>query len=405
MLHLLQDVLKKFLSLKDPLTVFPDPPHPVVALPPSASSWSPTEKCRVQRGPNWRWFNQDTGAGGTVTSVQEQWVQVKWDNGVANWYLHGASPDLMESACADIKAPAKLRQTPVEWVESLLHDIFTRQFDADFAQIAADFESGPAADGDRILAWLDVMVQPLEALNLTVANVNKLTCARLLVHACFSRGLMTKPSFFTSGSPACCRMLVSIGDAMSNEQFRAFFSAKVQELSAHSSAFESILAGVWASAFVAIDQDAKADADVLCQLFGVFLKSNSIPSLVHHGNACGDDCEEIHAVQGLCLHCNLPWMSHNGHECRVGWNKGSSGEWVTSDDVDPSISASASLIGEYRVFLHTRALAVTHLHAQTLSSCFRLTRHPPPPPPPSPCRQNRVAPKLLASACDDARPR
>jgi hypothetical protein len=271
---------------------------------------------------------------------------VKWDNGIGNWYLHGSEPDLMECTSTDLKPPARLRQTPVEWLESLLHDIFTRQFDADFALIAADDASGPVADGERIFAWLDDMLQPLEALNLAVANVNKLTCARLLVHACFSRGLLTKPSFFTSGSPACGRLLLTIGEAMSNEQFRAFFSSKIQAFAAQSSVFESILAGVWASAFDAIDRDAKADADVLCQLFGVFLKSDFILPRVHHGSACGDDCEEVHAGQGACLHCNLPWMSHNGHECRSGWNKGSSGEWVTDDDIDPDISASASLIGE-----------------------------------------------------------
>lgn len=46
---------------------------------------------RVRRGPDWKWENQDGGAGGqgTVTSNDTSstgWVRVKWDNGNTNSY-------------------------------------------------------------------------------------------------------------------------------------------------------------------------------------------------------------------------------------------------------------------------------------------------------------------------------
>ena len=49
---------------------------------------------RVKRGPDWKWGDQDGGAGGlgTVTSPvdPDSWVDVKWDSGASNNYRWGA---------------------------------------------------------------------------------------------------------------------------------------------------------------------------------------------------------------------------------------------------------------------------------------------------------------------------
>lgn len=48
--------------------------------------------CRVIRGPNWKWGNQDGGAGniGRVFAVRNGVVEVRWPNGHTNTYRHGA---------------------------------------------------------------------------------------------------------------------------------------------------------------------------------------------------------------------------------------------------------------------------------------------------------------------------
>ena len=53
----------------------------------AASSFS--AGARVRRGPDWKWGDQDGGAGnaGTITEVDSDgWVRVKWDKGSSNKY-------------------------------------------------------------------------------------------------------------------------------------------------------------------------------------------------------------------------------------------------------------------------------------------------------------------------------
>lgn len=361
-ISLLQTVIKRFLDIKDHIFVSQDtqlalatastsisadkPPDVklgkdigdvAVSHKPTIASRTPAEKSRVQRGPHWRWFNQDSCAGGIVTLVLEQWAHVKWDNGTSNWYLLGDQPDVVECSSKDTKIPPKLRLTPVEWIEVLLNEIFLRRFDNDFPYVS----NVETIDGERVFGWLDCMLQPLDALNLSHSTLKKLTRARLLVHACFSRGLLTAISC-TPGSSAVIRMLSEIAEAVSSEQFCSFLTKKIEDVASRS-LIEPILSKVWASSFDALVCKDGANASALCRLFGVFLQSNVIPRRVHYGELC-DEIDDLNARHGSCLFCNLPWMYHNVHECKVGFNKGSSGEWLRVSPVYPCISASACFL-------------------------------------------------------------
>ncbi|KAK7115958.1 uncharacterized protein [Littorina saxatilis] len=56
---------------------------------------------RVVRGPDWKWKNQDTDGPGTVIqhSKKDNWIYVKWDNGVHNAYRYGqeGASDIVET--------------------------------------------------------------------------------------------------------------------------------------------------------------------------------------------------------------------------------------------------------------------------------------------------------------------
>jgi hypothetical protein len=281
---------------------------------------------------------------------------VKWDNGSVNWYFLGNQPDLVECLSKDTKPILKRRLTPLEWFELLLNDIFVCQFDKDFANAAS-------MDGERIFEWLDNMLKPVDALNLPQTTLNSLIRARLFVHACFSHGLLNRAAFM-QGSSAGFRILLSIGEACSSNQFCEFLMKKIEDVAASNSLVDLFLAKVWASSFDAVALNNGANATVLCRLLGVFLESTLIPRRVNYGEIC-DDGEDLNARQGSCLHCNLPWTYHNVHECKVGWSKGSSGEWLKNSSVYPSISASAGLID--KISTSPRCSLKHHLMTQDLS--------------------------------------
>jgi hypothetical protein len=366
----LQIVLKKFLESKDVHYVYPNTSAPDPVSQPASTPWIPAENSRVQRGPHWRWSDQDNKACGVVLAIQEPWAHVRWDNGSFNWYLISSQPDLMECTAKELKPPARVSQTPIEWIELVMNDVFTRQFDKDFENFALH-DDAMAQTGDRVFAWLESMSRPLEALQLAHSTLHTILCAKLLVHACLTRGLMKSSAFFSSGSPALYRMLLTIGDALSNQNFRAFFKSSILKFAASNSVLQDIFAGVWCAAFTAVDQDNKADADILCRLLGVFLESEFAPHRVHYGSIF-DDGEEVQKREGLCLFCNLPWLSHNVHECRVGWNKGSSSEWLkeAGSSMDPSISASASFIDRISTSRHSSSRS--SLMTQYISECCTL---------------------------------
>lgn len=75
--------------------------------------------CRVIRGPDWKWGNQDGGAGniGRVFAVRGGVVEVRWPNGHTNTYRHGA-----EGACDVLVHPADVVLMP-----SFGRPLFSRQ--------------------------------------------------------------------------------------------------------------------------------------------------------------------------------------------------------------------------------------------------------------------------------------
>lgn len=63
------------------------------STPTTPTSTKPIAKgYRVMRGKDWKWANQDSGAGGSVSGDlgSNNWIQVKWDNGQSNSYRWGA---------------------------------------------------------------------------------------------------------------------------------------------------------------------------------------------------------------------------------------------------------------------------------------------------------------------------
>ena len=80
---------------------------------------------RVKRGPDWKWDNQDGGAGnlGTVIELKSDgWIRVKWDKGGTNAYrtadvggtdLVKATGEKRLASAADTRAGATLRFSPI----------------------------------------------------------------------------------------------------------------------------------------------------------------------------------------------------------------------------------------------------------------------------------------------------
>uniref|UniRef100_A0A914ZV22 E3 ubiquitin-protein ligase n=10 Tax=Parascaris univalens TaxID=6257 RepID=A0A914ZV22_PARUN len=73
--------------------------------------------CRVTRGPDWKWENQGNGTLGTViSSVEDGWVDVQWDDKTSNSYRFGADGrfdvEVKPGEAAAVSAVQALRRVP-----------------------------------------------------------------------------------------------------------------------------------------------------------------------------------------------------------------------------------------------------------------------------------------------------